>query len=109
MNIQHQSQTLSDFRDFFKPKQANHFSLDETIEKTLNLLQSQFKSSGIVLVNKVEDVQMYGFENHLVQVLLNILNNARGELVKINTHVKIIIIDVNVISDKLEILITDNA
>lgn len=52
---------------------------------------------------------MYGFENHLVQVLLNILNNARGELVKINTHVKIIIIDVNVISDKLEILITDNA
>jgi len=107
--VQHQSQTLSDFRDFFKIKQANDFSLDETIDKTLNLLQSQFNSSGIVVINKVEDINIYGFENHLVQVLLNILNNARDELVKKNNQVKIIIIDVNVTSSKLEILITDNA
>jgi PAS domain S-box-containing protein len=74
----HLSQTIDDFRAFFKPnKEKTVFNLKHTIEKTFELIGSKFKNSDIELKFDLEDVEVHGFENELIQSFMVILNNAR--------------------------------
>ena len=75
------SQTIDDFRDFFKPdKEKEDFFIGEVIEKALNIVQSKFKNRNIKIRLEVEEVQIKEFKSELVQVIMNILNNARDVL-----------------------------
>ena len=76
--VNHLSGTIDDFRNFFKPhKNKELFNLKDTVEKTFSLIGSKFKNSEIELVYNLEDVQIHGFENELIQALMVILNNAK--------------------------------
>jgi len=109
-SVQHLSQTITDFRDFFNPnKKRGQFFIKQTFEKTFKLLESQFKTSGIIIIKNIDDIDSIGFENELIQVFINILNNARDELVKIKKEKKFIFIDVFKENDNLQIVIKDNA
>ena len=110
ISVQHLSQTITDFRNFFKINKAkNLFVLKNTFEKTFKLIVSQFKTSNITVEKNIEEVTLFGFENELIQVFINILNNARDELVKKDQKIKLIIIDTIVNEHSLEIYIKDNA
>lgn len=107
---QYLSQTIDNFRNFFNPnKEQESFKIKDTLEKTLDLISVQFNSKNILIIQNIEDIEMINYENSLIQVLINILNNARDELIS-KKYPKYIFIDVTRNKEnKVEIIIKDNA
>ena len=82
----------------------------ETINRIKNLVDLQFRSNGITIIKNGQDVKINSFENELIQVLINILNNARDELIKKDKdYEKLIFIDVLKNQKNLLVQIKDNA
>lgn len=109
-SVQHLSQIIDDFRNFFKTNHnKSEFLVKETFEKTLGLISSQFRHSNIRIIKNIENISLYGLEHELIQVLINILNNARDELIKKEQITKLIIIDCIAANDYINIYIKDNA
>ncbi len=103
------SRTIDDFRNFFRPeKQKSFFFISSAINKTLQIIEPNFKSKSINIVKKIQDTQIQNYENELIQVLINILNNAKDALEKVETP-KYIFIDIYNENDQLVIDIKDNA
>ena len=109
-SAQHLSKTIDDFRDFFNPrKERTTFNVKDTYNKTIALLESKFKNRSIEVIENIEDVDIYGLDSELVQVIMNILNNARDILeMKEKYSRRLIFIDIYKKSDNLIIKIKDN-
>lgn len=84
--VKHMSQTIEDFRGFFRPdREARPFSVDEVIRRMLVLTSDSLKARNIqVNVELEEGLTITGLPNEFSQVLLNILNNARDALTERN-------------------------
>ena len=110
-SVQYLSQTIDDFRNFFKPnKTKTNFNISDVIENTIKLMGSQFKNNNIELIKNINNVELYGYNNELLQVLINILKNAKDELIKLDTNKRrIIFIDTYTDKSNLIIKIRDNA
>ncbi|WP_174247232.1 cache domain-containing protein [Arcobacter sp. LA11] len=106
----HLSETIEDFRDFFKPdKEKIRFELNTAIKKTIKLLASQLKINQIEIIQKVEDITISSYERELLQVLLNIINNAKDALIDNKNIPKYIFLDIYKKESKVIIKIKDNA
>ena len=91
-SAQYLSQTIDDFRNFFKSdKNRSKFFVSEIIDKTVGLIETQLKNKEIVIIKRIDNMMLVNLENELIQVLLNLLNNARDELVKHNRQRLIVI------------------
>ena len=105
----HLSETIEDFRDFFKPDKAkSEFTLKEAVNKTFNLLSSQIQQKEIEVIENIEDIKISGFERELLQVLLNLMNNAKDALEHKKSK-KYIFIDICTKNSEVIIEIKDNA
>ncbi len=106
----HLSQTIDDFRNFFKTsKEKERFSVKDILEKNLILMSSAFKANNIVvIVDGIVDCTMYGFENELTQAMLNILNNAKDALKESEHEEKYIFINAVHTEKYLILSIKDN-
>ncbi|MGM0519565.1 MAG: sensor histidine kinase, partial [Campylobacterota bacterium] len=103
------SDTIDDFRNFFKTnKKRDYFNLTHTFDKTFKLIKSQFTSNKIDIISNIKDIEVYALENELLQVLLNIIKNAKDELIK-QKDKKLLFIDVLKHDDEVIIKIKDNA
>jgi len=93
-SAQYLSNTIEDFRGFFdqKNKVIKEFNISNTISKTLNLISSQFETKEIELVQDIKDFKIKSFENELIQVLMNILNNSKDAILSIQPEQKLIFI-----------------
>ena len=115
IQIQYMSQTLSDFRNFLKPSTKKiEFSLKESFNDILEIMSKQLLYSNIKFkINYKEDensYSIYGYKNEFKQVLLNIINNAKNKITKINEKDKNRIdIDIYKNSHSTIIEIKDNA
>ena len=111
-HIEYMSETIDDFRNFYKPsKTQNEFSIKESIDTLLYMVRNQIESEGIKIEFNCEDTIITNYENELKQALLNILNNAKDALVlkKQNQSFDAIIkIDVKKEQNKLKIEISNN-
>ena len=71
--------TIDDFRNFYKPnKDSVLISFEEVISKALNIIQASLDNDNIELVynyNSKKKLEMYTSE--MMQVLLNVLQNAQ--------------------------------
>jgi signal transduction histidine kinase len=107
----HMSQTINDFRDFFRPdKEMVTFSLREVIWKSLTLVEGSFREQCISLeVSAEEDVLGVGYPNQFAQVVLNILNNSRDALVERKAPNPRIVIEVSRRCERSLVTIRDNA
>ncbi len=104
------SNTIDDFRYFFKPqKEKENFYLEKCCEKTIDLVNPNFLNKDIKIVYKIEDIMIYGYETELIQVLINILNNAKDALEFSSNEEKLIFIDIFKKDNKAIIEINDNA
>ena len=104
----HLSDTIEDFRDFFKPdKDKTIFSIKKAIQRAFNLIKPQLKNNNIKIIENLEEIEIIGFERELIQVLLNILNNAKDSLKEIEDE-KLIFIDTYKRNNCLIIKITDS-
>jgi len=82
--LQHMSQTIDDFRDFFKPqKEKKSTNFEIIFTKAYTLVEATLKSTNIELNTTIEDPQnLQTYENELIQVIINILKNAADVLVE---------------------------
>jgi len=108
--INFMSKTIDSFRDFFKiNKEKVDFDVTETILDVVRLLRPQFASSGIfIIVNADKKQKVNGYPNEFMQVVLNILNNARDALIDKKPQTPQIIIDVSEKAAFCVITIADN-
>jgi PAS domain S-box-containing protein len=83
IQIDYMSQTIDDFRKFYKPsKKANQFSISQAINEVLKISKEQFEHDNIEVNIETVDVIITNYENELKQSLLNILNNAKDAIIK---------------------------
>lgn len=77
------SNTIDDFREFFSSnKEKVHFNLLEQINKTVNIISSTLKTNAIKLeIVLQKNPELLGYKNEYSQVLINIINNAKDELI----------------------------
>lgn len=104
------SQTIDDFRDFFKPgKQKIIFSVKEVVEKSIAFLQAGLTKSEIKIKTHMEDgIMVYGHPNEYAQVVINIVNNASETLVERKIASPEIQIELNKLGNIVELGIKDN-
>ncbi|MFV0563608.1 cache domain-containing protein [Malaciobacter mytili] len=108
-SVIHLSSTIDDFRNFFKPnKEKKVFDLKNIVEKTSKLISSQFDIYNIYFVKNIQNVKIFGQENELVQVMINLLNNAKDAL-KDKEGKRLIFIDIYKEDKKAFIVIKDTA
>ncbi|MGD0584884.1 MAG: response regulator [Oryzomonas sp.] len=109
--INHMSQTIDDFRNFFKPeKEKTNFNVNEVIRKTISLVEDSLKAQMIsVDIDTEDDVQVNGYPNEYSQVIVNILMNARDAFCERMIDDGRIAIKSYVDDGKAVVTITDNA
>ena len=105
------STTIDDFRNFFKPnKEKKAFSIKKIINQTIFLIDDSFQSHSIKINNDIlEDLTVFGFENELSQVLLNILTNSKDAFLEKEIENPHILIKTKQIRTHIKIIISDNA
>ncbi|MBF0343744.1 MAG: PAS domain S-box protein [Nitrospirae bacterium] len=109
--VAHMSQTIDDFRSFFKPDKGKTTSHMETIlQKTLNIVKEQFENDGIEIDFKCRSATLLEtYVNELVQVFLSIIENAKETFLNRNVPAPMITIDVHEEDMYVVIDISDNA
>ena len=105
------SDTLEDFRTFFDPNKSHKsFSIKKVIDKSLDLTKYQLEKEGInVFFAMNEDINIYGFENELTHVILNLINNSKDALIEKKISQKQIRIIVKSTHNSVLINVIDNA
>lgn len=102
------STTIDDFRNFFNSnKHKSTFVIKESIHDAITLLDSPFKRSDIQIVENISNIEIKNYKNEFVQVIINILNNAKDALKPKHTD-KFILIDVYKNNEHVEIIIKDS-
>ncbi len=79
---QYLSNTIDDFREFFKPdKQKETIAIASLFAKIVTLMQKSLQSNNITLqFPKQKDMRITTYPNQLIQVLINIINNAKDAI-----------------------------
>ena len=82
----HLSETIDDFRDFFKPnKSKTETSFGEIFDSVMILLEASLKSTNTIVINDLNEKESFqSYSNELKQVLLNLLNNAQDAFLELN-------------------------
>jgi len=82
--IQFMSQTIDDFRNFFQPnKSKEDFNLLETTETVHNILSSTLTNSRIEISFSIDqNINIHSYLNEFQQVILNIIKNAKDQLLE---------------------------
>ncbi len=86
--LDYMSKTIDDFRDFFRPDKAKEFiKVSLLIEKAKDFLQYMMKTDSIAFKVEAlsEDVNVAIHINEVIQVLINIIKNARDAMMINNT------------------------
>ena len=91
------SQTIDDFRNFFKPtKEKEYFDLKVEIKKAYKILEASLQYSNINLqIYSSSVISAYGHANEFSQVVLNLISNSKD-----------VLIERNIIKPKIEIHIS---
>ena len=78
------SETIDDFRNFFKPdKQKELVNLTEPITRALKIVENAMSNKGIEISTKFDsEIDIYMYQNELMQVILNILKNSEDNFVE---------------------------
>jgi signal transduction histidine kinase len=105
------SNTIEDFRNFFsKEKELSKMNISNAIEKALELMGNTFMKNQINLIRNIDkNIEILSLENELIQVLMNILVNAKDALQSISDMEKYLLINIYQQENDLIIRIQDNA
>jgi two-component system CheB/CheR fusion protein len=107
---QYLSQTIDDFRTFLQPQKAKKSVLLCTLYKKLRTIIGKSFESHQITLNFINDcdIEVTVFENELIQVFINLLNNAKDAILEQKVAQGYINITTNVKDDMLIIEIEDN-
>jgi len=110
-NTQFLSRTIDEFRKFIKEdNEQRRFYLKKTVENMLDLLRNSIHSNKIrVELDIDKEIEIFGYPNELVQVLINLYNNSKDAFIKTGVEERIIVISSKIISGHVELSFQDNA
>lgn len=108
--IQNMSQTIEDFSDFFKPnKEKVSFDLTKIIDEALIILTKNLLENSInIEFDNSVNYNYKSYKNELLQVLLNIIKNAKDAIKIANINNGTIKIKIIENKNNYEISIADN-
>jgi signal transduction histidine kinase len=108
--IKNMSQTIDDFRSFFRPdKQDTRFSINEVIKNMLNIIGPLFiKNSIEIELDEKEECFAKGHPNEIGQAVINIINNAKDALIENDIKHKYIKITIECEGEEILLSIKDN-
>jgi PAS domain S-box-containing protein len=81
---QHLSQTIDDFRDFFKPTKGKRIiNLNDLIKSVLSIAEVSLANRNIKVIQELNSSESFNsYPNELKQVILNLIKNAEDVLVE---------------------------
>ena len=81
---QHLSETINDFRDFFKPaKESEEISFKEIIESVMGIVHVSIENQNIQVIREIQTQEKFKtYTNELKQVLLNLIKNSEDALLE---------------------------
>ena len=105
------SNTIEDFKTYFRPdKKANEVIIRDLISKAIGFIEPRIKQNKITIDLKGDlESKVHIYTNELIQVILNIINNAIDAYESLKTEEKIICIEVKLENEELFISISDHA
>ncbi|MDD2830474.1 MAG: transporter substrate-binding domain-containing protein [Sulfuricurvum sp.] len=104
----HMSQTIEDFRNFFrKDRDKELVHMNEIMTYSCNLLSSVLKDITICL-DSAENLKILVYKNELIQVIVSILSNSIDVLMQRDIGKKKIFVSVVDYNDEIRIIIEDN-
>ena len=82
LQVQFLSDTIDDFRNFFKPnKEVTTINAQTIIKKATDIISKQLELHNITLiVDKQVDMQIQTYSHEIVQVLLSLIQNSEDQL-----------------------------
>jgi len=109
--IHHMSQTIDDFRAFFRPdREKEDFHLGTAIDSAVKLVDATFKSRNICIITEYKDDPVAsGYANAFSQVIVNLLNNAKDAFETRQVANARVIIALRIEAGRPVVTITDNA
>jgi C4-dicarboxylate-specific signal transduction histidine kinase len=105
------AQTIEVFRDFYRPdKEKTVFSISDSVDNALAFISPALKYQSIAVELDVDpDLLATGYPREYIQVLLNVLSNARDALRERNSEKPKIMIRGMAEGNRAVVMITDNA
>ncbi|WP_240332205.1 sensor histidine kinase [Sulfurospirillum tamanense] len=109
--LDHMSQTIDDFRHFFKPSKAKEaFDVESVCQEALLLAKASLRAQGIKTALHVrESCKVVGYPREVAQVLLSLLLNAKDALVEREVKEPQIALHVRLLENAVRISVHDNA
>ncbi len=111
MLIRQMSETIDDFRNFFRPdKEKSHFILDDIVGHVRSIMEPLLEKNSITLtVRGDHNVSLYGYPNELGQGIINLVGNAKDAIIENNAKKR----DINILIQKYDkevtVTVKDNA
>ena len=109
-NAQYLSRTIDDFRSFIRgDKEKSAFTLGEMIASFHSLIESQLKSYRIEFHESVDtEAEILGYRNDLIQILINLFNNAKDAMRATRDEGGRIDLQAHVSDGKLRLIVEDD-
>lgn len=108
--VNHLSQTIDDFRNYFRPdREKERVQVEEVLNETLVIIRKSLENNAIELSLSVsESSAVEIFRRELIQVLINVINNAKEAMNEHCKQEKRLFISTEEVSDAVIIRICDN-
>jgi len=105
------SETIDDFQTYFNPnKELSEVNIKELVEKAINFTKPRIHGTDITIeFQSSVDEEIESYPNEMVQVILNILNNAIDELLELEKSDRAIKVSLENLESEVLISISDNA
>ena len=109
--ISFMSNTIDDFRNFFKPDKLKvEFYVDESCNEAISLVDASIKNFNIKLIKEVKNNSLIkGYKREFAQVMLNLISNAKDALKQREIKNPLIKITLDSKDKKVIITVEDNA
>lgn len=109
--VMQMSNTIDDFRNFFKPNKAkDYFALEKCLKNSISVVAQSYESLNIkISVICDPQLQCFGFERELMQVLLVCFGNSKDAIEEKGTaDGKITVVGKQISDEKISITVSDN-
>ena len=105
------SQTIDDFRNFFKPTKSYEIvTLKNILDDTFKVINKSLENNNVIInINNNSNKKIKTYPRELMQVFINILNNAKEALIQTNPKERNISISIFDQDDSIIITLCDNA
>lgn len=77
-NTNYLSNTIEDFRNYFEGNlEKKKFNLKDIVNQCILMFKEEISSKNVILIENLNDIELFTYESELKQVIINLLKNAK--------------------------------